>query len=85
MRAEECGYLDVGSMDLSQEDLFRLQAAQFTQLFLQPCVLLIHVQPQTVAHRCGAVQFDHCRHTAPDVMDLALSAAKKRFLDPAHR
>lgn len=51
-------YLDVGAVDLSQEDLLRLQAAQFTQLFLQPCVLFIHVQPQAIAHGCGSIQFN---------------------------
>lgn len=60
--AEQSHYLDVGGMDLSQEDLLRLQTAQFTQLFLQPCVLLIHIQPQAVAHRCGAVQFNDYEH-----------------------
>lgn len=51
-------YLDVGGVDLSQEDLLRLQAAQLTQLFLQACVLFIHVQPQAVAHRRGPIQFN---------------------------
>lgn len=55
-------YLDVGVVDLSQQDLLRLQAAELTQLFLQPRVLLVHVQPQAVTHRSGAVQFDHCKH-----------------------
>lgn len=55
---EQSQYLDVGGMDLSQEDLLRLQTAQFTQLLLQARVLIIHIQPKAVAHGCGAVQFD---------------------------
>lgn len=53
-------YLDIGSMDLSQEDLLRLQAAQLAQQLLQPRVFLIHVQPQPVPHWRGAVQFNDC-------------------------
>lgn len=56
-------HLDVGGVDLGQQDLLRLQAAQFTELLLQSCVLLIHVQPQAVTHGGGAVQLDHCAHT----------------------
>lgn len=56
-------HLDVGCVDLRQEDLLRLQAAQFAQLLLQPHVLLIHVQPQAVADRRGTLQFDHYRST----------------------
>lgn len=59
-----CEYLDIRRMDLSQEDLLGLQAAQFTQLFLQPGVLLVHIQPQAVAHGRGAVQLDNYRHIA---------------------
>lgn len=52
-------------MDLSQEDLLRLQAAQFAQLLLQARVLLVHVQPQAVSHGSGPVQLDDCgRNTA---------------------
>lgn len=54
-----CLHLDVGRVDLSQEDLLWLQAAQFAQLFLQPHVLFIHVQPQAVTYRSGTLQFDH--------------------------
>lgn len=54
-----CLHLDVGCVDLSQEDLLRLQAAQFAQLFLQPHVLFIHVQPQAVTYRGGTLQFNH--------------------------
>lgn len=58
-------YLDVGGVDLSQEDLLRLQAAQFAQLLLQARVLLVHVQPQAVSHGSGPVQLDDCgRNTA---------------------
>lgn len=60
---QQSQYLDVGSMDLSQEDLLRLQTAQFTQLFLQACVLLVHIQPQAIAHRCGAVQLNDYKHS----------------------
>lgn len=48
-------------MDLSQEDLLRLQAAQFAQLFFQPHVLFVHVQPQAVTYGSGTLQFDHCK------------------------
>lgn len=58
-------YLDVGGVDFSQEDLLGLQAAQFTQQLLQARVLLVHVQPQAVAYRRGAVQFDDCKHSGP--------------------
>lgn len=54
-----CLHLDVGRMDLRQEDLLRLQVAQFAQLFLQPHVLFIHVQPQAVAYRGGTLQLNH--------------------------
>lgn len=57
-------HLDVGCMDLSEEDLLRLQAAQFAQLFLQPHVLFIHVQPQAVTYRGGALQFYHCKSSS---------------------
>lgn len=56
-------HLDVGRMDLSQEDLLRLQAAQFAQLSLQPHVLFIHVQPQAVTDGSGTLQFNHCKAT----------------------
>lgn len=49
-------------MNLSQEDLLRLQAAQLAQLLLQPRVLLIHVQPQAVPHRSRPVQLDDCKN-----------------------
>lgn len=58
-----CLHLDVGRMDLSQEDLLRLQAAQFAQLFFQPHVLFIHVQPQAVTYGSGTLQFNHCKST----------------------
>lgn len=54
-----CLHLDVGCMDLSQEDLLRLQAAQLAQLFLQPHVLFIHVQPQAVTYGGGTLQLNH--------------------------
>lgn len=54
-----CLHLDVGCMDLSQEDLLGLQAAQFAQLFLQPHVLFIHVQPQAVTYWGGTLQLYH--------------------------
>ncbi len=60
---QQSQYLDVGCVDLSQEDLLRLQTAQFTQLFLQPSVLLIHIQPQAITHRSGTVQFNDYKHT----------------------
>lgn len=56
-----CLHLDVGCMDLSQEDLLRLQAAQLAQLFLQPHVLFIHVQPQAVTYGGGTLQLNHCK------------------------
>lgn len=55
-------YLDVGGVDLGQQDLLRLQTAQLTQLFLQPSVLLIHVQPEAIAYRRGAVQLNDYKH-----------------------
>lgn len=54
-----CLHLDVGCMDLSQEDLLRLQATQLAQLFLQPHVLFIHVQPQAVTYGGGTLQLNH--------------------------
>lgn len=59
-----CLHLDVGRVDLGQEDLLRLQAAQLAQLLLQPHVLLIHVQPQAVSYRGGTLQFDHYKFTS---------------------
>lgn len=56
-------HLDVGRVDLGQEDLLRLQAAQFAQLSLQPHVLFIHVQPQAVTDGSGTLQFNHCKST----------------------
>lgn len=44
MKREALEYLDVGGVDLSQQDLLRFQTAQFTQLLLQSRVLLVHVQ-----------------------------------------
>lgn len=71
-------YLDVGGVDFSQEDLLRLQTAQFAQQFLQPRVFLIHVQPQAVAHRRGTVQFNDCKHSRGQrIEDLLLKHASE--------
>ncbi len=53
--------LDVGCVNLSQQNLLRFQAAQLAQLFLQAHVLLIHVETQPVPHWSGAVKFDNCK------------------------
>lgn len=74
-----CPHLDVGRVDLSQEDLLRLQAAQFAQLFLQPHVLFVHVQPQAVTYGSGTLQFNHCKSTkTPQGSAFVLEAGLRR-------
>lgn len=49
----------IGRVDLGQQNLLRLQAAQLAQLFFQAGVLFVHVEPQAESYRRGAVQFNN--------------------------
>lgn len=73
-------YLDIGGVDLSQEDLLRFQTAQFAQLLLQACVLLVHVQPKAVSDWSGPVQLDDCGRSAATTQLSWASLLKHRKL-----